>query len=46
MMAVFWYGFTDVVGPDQFAIKQIYLGPDKGVKADIYGPGMHFVVPG
>lgn len=46
MVAVFWFGFTDVVGPAQFAIKQIYVGPDKGVKEDIYGPGMHFVIPG
>jgi len=46
MIAVFWFGFTDVVGPDQFAIKQIYVGTDRGVKSDVYGPGMHVVIPG
>jgi regulator of protease activity HflC (stomatin/prohibitin superfamily) len=46
LLSILWVGFTDVVGPDQFAIKQVYLGPGKGVKEDLYGPGMHFVVPG
>lgn len=46
LLSVGWFTFTDVVGPDQFAIKQVYIGPGKGVKEEIYGPGMHIVVPG
>ena len=46
LLGVLWFGFTDTVGPDQFAIKQVYLGPGKGVKEDVYGPGMHLVIPG
>jgi regulator of protease activity HflC (stomatin/prohibitin superfamily) len=46
ILGVLWLGFTDVVGPDQVAIKQVYLGPGKGVKEDLYGPGMHIIIPG
>lgn len=41
-----WWGLTTPVGPDSFAIKQVYFGPGKGIKEDLYGPGLHLVIPG
>jgi regulator of protease activity HflC (stomatin/prohibitin superfamily) len=38
--------FTTYIRPDEFAVRQIYLGPHKGLQEDIYGPGLHFVMPG
>ncbi len=38
--------FTTYVRPDQFAVRQVYLGPNKGIQEDLYGPGLHFVMPG
>jgi regulator of protease activity HflC (stomatin/prohibitin superfamily) len=34
------------VGPDEFAIRQVYLGPGQGVHQDVYGPGLWLVIPG
>lgn len=38
--------FTTYVRPDEIAVRQIYLGPNSGIQEDIYGPGLHFVMPG
>jgi regulator of protease activity HflC (stomatin/prohibitin superfamily) len=38
--------FTQDIRPDEFAIRQIYLGPQKGLQEATYGPGLHFVMPG
>ena len=38
--------FTTYVLPDQFAVRQVYLGPNKGIQEELYGPGLHFVMPG
>ncbi|MDG1482604.1 MAG: SPFH domain-containing protein [Myxococcota bacterium] len=37
---------TTYIKPDELAVRQIYLGPNKGIQEDIYGPGLHFVMPG
>lgn len=34
------------VGPNEFAVRQVFLGPKKGVQKEILGPGLHFVMPG
>lgn len=44
--AALWFSFTTYVEPDTFAVRQVYLGPSKGVQRDIYGPGLHLVIPG
>ncbi|MCB9692997.1 MAG: SPFH domain-containing protein [Alphaproteobacteria bacterium] len=45
--AMFVLGSTTVtVEPDEFAVRQVYLGPNKGVQQGLYGPGTHIVVPG
>lgn len=38
--------FTTYVPPDAFAVKQVYLGPNKGIQERVLGPGLHVVVPG
>jgi regulator of protease activity HflC (stomatin/prohibitin superfamily) len=38
--------FTTYVPPDAFAVKQVYLGPGKGIQKQVLGPGLHVVVPG
>ena len=38
--------FTVYVRPDEFAVRQIYIGPNSGIQEDVYGPGLHFVMPG
>lgn len=44
--AALWFSFTQYVEPDQFAVKQVYFGPQQGVGESVYGPGLHFVLPG
>jgi regulator of protease activity HflC (stomatin/prohibitin superfamily) len=41
-----WATLTVYVAPDEFAVRQVYLGPSKGVQEQLYGPGMHVVIPG
>ncbi len=38
--------FLTNVGPDEFAVRQVFFGPKKGVQEETLGPGMHFVMPG
>jgi regulator of protease activity HflC (stomatin/prohibitin superfamily) len=38
--------FTTYVRPDEIAVRQIFLGPNSGIQEDLYGPGLHFVMPG
>lgn len=47
VLTVVMYGsFTTRVGPGEFAVRQLYLGPGQGIGTDVYGPGLHLVVPG
>lgn len=34
------------VGPGEFAVRQVYFGPSKGVQQGVYGSGLHLVIPG
>jgi regulator of protease activity HflC (stomatin/prohibitin superfamily) len=38
--------FTITVRPWEFAVRQVLVGPGQGVQKDVYGPGIHMVVPG
>ncbi|MCB9793679.1 MAG: SPFH domain-containing protein [Alphaproteobacteria bacterium] len=38
--------FTTYVEPDSFAVRQVKLGPNKGIQEGTLGPGLHFVLPG
>ena len=44
--AVLYATFTTYVLPSEVAVRQVYLGPKKGIQQDVYGPGLHFVMPG
>ncbi len=46
VLGVLWLSLTVKVDPDEFAIRQVYLGPRKGVHETVYGPGLHLVIPG
>ncbi|MBA2319543.1 MAG: SPFH domain-containing protein [Deltaproteobacteria bacterium] len=41
-----WFTTTVQIAPDEFGVRQVYLGPGKGVQREIYGPGTHVVLPG
>ncbi len=43
---VLWAMFTTDVRPNEFAVRQVFLGPNKGIQDDVFGPGLHFVMPG
>lgn len=43
---VAFLSLTVRVDPDEFAIRQVYLGPGQGVHEDVYGPGFWLVIPG
>jgi regulator of protease activity HflC (stomatin/prohibitin superfamily) len=34
------------VPPNMIAIRQVYFGPNAGIKPDLYGPGLHFIMAG
>jgi regulator of protease activity HflC (stomatin/prohibitin superfamily) len=38
--------FAVYVHPNQFGIKQVIVGTDKGIKREVYPPGLHWVTPG
>lgn len=46
LVGAMWIALTIRVEPDEFAVMQVYLGPGKGVQQQIYGPGVHLVIPG
>ncbi|MBN2798595.1 MAG: SPFH domain-containing protein [Deltaproteobacteria bacterium] len=37
---------TVTIGPDQFAVRQVFLGPSQGVGDRVFGPGLHLQIPG
>ncbi len=41
-----WFTFAQLVDADEVAVRQIYLGPSRGVQEELYGPGLHLVLPG
>ncbi len=34
------------VRPDEIAVRQVFIGPGKGIKQELYSAGLHFVMPG
>lgn len=46
-LAVAWFAFAQSVQADQFGVRQIYFGPNRGVQeGPPYEAGLHLVVPG
>jgi len=47
VLAMILYGvFWVYVKPDEFGIKVVRLGTDRGVHKEVYGPGLYLVIPG
>ena len=46
VVVVFYNSAYVYVGPNQFAIKQVTIGPGKGIKPDVLYAGLHWVTPG
>jgi len=47
VLAVFFYASCSVyVHPNQFGIKQVIVGPGKGINKDVYTTGLHWITPG
>jgi len=47
VLAIFVYASCSVyVQPDQFGIKQVTVGPGKGINKEIYTTGLHWITPG
>ena len=46
VVLVSWSSCTTYVRPGQWGIKQVVLGPGKGVHPDTYPPGISFLTPG
>lgn len=45
--SVLWMVFAQYVPPDMVGVRQVYLGPNKGVQPDgLHGAGLHLVIPG
>jgi regulator of protease activity HflC (stomatin/prohibitin superfamily) len=42
---VFFNLFFVYVQPDQYGIKVVRIGPGRGVHPEVYGPGLHLVIP-
>ena len=46
VLIVVMYGlFTINVQPHEFAVRQTLLGPNKGIKKDLIGPGLQLIIP-
>lgn len=41
-----WLTLTQTIRADQVGVRQVYVGPGKGVRTKLHGPGMHIVIPG
>lgn len=37
---------TTYIAPWEFAVRQVYVGPGQGIQDNVYGPGVHLVIPG
>lgn len=45
-LGVVWLALTQRIEPDELGVRQVYLGPNKGVQQTILGAGLHLVIPG
>lgn len=39
-------GLSQTIAPDEVGVRQVYVGPSKGVGQGTYGPGTHLVITG
>lgn len=43
---IFYSSVTVAIGPSEFGVPQVYLGPGQGIQQEVLGPGLHGVIPG
>jgi regulator of protease activity HflC (stomatin/prohibitin superfamily) len=41
-----YFGTSQTIAPDEFGVRQVFVGPSKGLDPTRYGPGTHVVIPG
>lgn len=46
LFLIAWFNFTVYVRPNEFAIRQITVGGDKGIRPEVLSSGLHWVTPG
>ncbi len=46
VLLVLYHSLSIYVQPYELAVRQVLVGPGKGVEKEIYGPGLHIVIPG
>jgi regulator of protease activity HflC (stomatin/prohibitin superfamily) len=44
-IVLIYNSFLKYVEPNEYGIKQVKLGVDRGIHKEIYGPGLHFIIP-
>ena len=42
---IFVWSFLKYVEPNEYGIKQVKIGVNRGIHEEIYGPGLHFILP-
>lgn len=47
LAVIFWAYFTflEYVRPNEFGIKEVQIGVNRGIQKEVYGPGLWFVMP-
>ena len=46
IIVVIYNSFLKYVEPNEYGIKQVKLGLNRGIQKETYGTGLHFVIPG
>ena len=45
LLVMTYNSFLQYVEPNEYGIKQVKLGANRGIQEKIYGPGLHFIIP-
>lgn len=45
VMVLIYNSFLKYVEPNEYGIKQVKIGVNRGIHEEIYGPGLHFIIP-
>ena len=45
ILVLTYNSFLKYVEPNEYGIKQVKLGVHRGIHEEIYGPGLHFIIP-
>ncbi len=45
ILVLTYNSFLKYVEPNEYGIKQVKIGVNRGIHKEIYGPGLHFIIP-